>query len=108
LGRIVTDNDGNPIKVNYTTFPVGEEKSDENTTWTRNVYDPLTGTISTLYWHPVQGADSTGEWVGEMPQEDEVPAAIYYNKAGFDKTTPSKIDTTLEDNYIKLSLASSG
>lgn len=57
--------------------------SDESIEWVREVYDPISGESSPEYWNYNQG-----QWDAEKSEDNEndyiIPAAIYYNKAGFE------------------------
>ena len=78
-------------------FPYNGYASDETTQWTREEYNPDTGKVTTLYWHSGNKGDSlySGKW--ELtPPEKGMPAAIYYNKDGFNPSIISESD--LEDH----------
>jgi hypothetical protein len=51
-GKVI-DREGNELSetVNYSTIIPDETKSDETTIWSRDVYNPETGEVNTLYWH---------------------------------------------------------
>lgn len=84
----------------YTTqYPESGYASDETTEWVRHEYNPDTGHISTLYWHSGNSENgfSAGEWKN-YPPDEKLPAAIYYNKAGFDPEVITK--SALDDHII--------
>lgn len=86
--------------------------SDEDTIWTRAAYDYSTGKVNKYYFKPQTEKDKLniiGEWErsDEAPSGDisKIPAAIYYNKAGFN---PSIISYSDEDIVDKISLEATG
>lgn len=84
----------------YTTsYPAESYQSDETTEWVRHEYNPNTGHISTLYWHSgnTESTQRPGSWQ-PTPPTNKLPAAIYYNKAGFDPEVITK--STLEDHIL--------
>ncbi len=84
----------------YTTsYPAESYQSDETTEWVRHEYNPNTGHISTLYWHSgnTESTQRPGSWQ-PTPPANKLPAAIYYNKAGFDPEVITK--STLEDHIL--------
>lgn len=83
----VLDENGREVSGRITNYSTDTENklSDEKTTWTRVEYDKNTGTEKVHYY------DGT-KWVNEKVK-DKVDAAIFYNRAGFDVTTESRVDT---------------
>jgi predicted RNA-binding protein len=84
--------------------------SDETTVWKRSTYDTRTGTAHNFYYDP--NIDPTtknmyGEWRESQaaPANANFPAAIYYNKAGFDPAVISYSDKTIHD---KISIEPTG
>ena len=68
--------------------------SDVNTQWTREVYLPENeGKSKIEYWN-----QQSKKW--EDTPQPEFAAAIYFNKAGFDKGIPCKTEDN--DNYIEI------
>lgn len=112
-GKVI-DREGNELSetVNYSTIIPDETKSDETTIWSRDTYNPKTGEVNTLYWHAKERQPDgvTGIWENSIPtaptedeQDERVPAAIYYNKAGF------SVDKNVIDNMEDcISLTPSG
>lgn len=93
----VLDDLGNTL---YTTsYPEEPYQSDETTEWIRHEYNPDTGHISTLYWHSgnTETTQRPGSWQ-PTPPVNRLPAAIYYNKAGFDPEIITK--SALEDHIL--------
>lgn len=82
----------------YTSsYPEEGYPSDETTEWIRTEYNPDTGYLTTLYWH--SGNDENGLGAGRWrtyPPREKMPAAIYFNKAGFDPEIITK--SSLEDH----------
>lgn len=87
--------------------------SDENTLWSRQNYNN-NGEIITEYYDY-----NNKSWQEEKPEESNIPASIYYNKAAFDpqvKQDREETPATLadlnkkveNDNCISISLAKSG
>lgn len=84
----------------YTTsYPEEPYQSDETTEWVRHEYNPNTGHMSTLYWHSgnTETTQRPGSWQ-PTPPANKLPAAIYYNKAGFDPEIITK--SALEDHIL--------
>lgn len=84
----------------YTTsYPEEPYQSDETTEWVRHEYNPNTGHMSTLYWHSgnTETTQRPGSWQS-TPPVNKLPAAIYYNKAGFDPEVITK--SNLEDHIL--------
>lgn len=87
-GPILKDNgtiDESAGEIYYTTANNEGKKypSDTTTQWVRTEYDADTGLETTYYYN---GTD----WSGES--SSEIPAAIYFNKAGFDHIIDTKFD----------------
>lgn len=99
-GNIIEDSE-----ILYTSNSESNYPSDETTEWVRTEYNPDTGHLTTLYWHSGNSENgfAAGEWKN-YPPEDKLPAAIYYNKAGFDPEiiTKSSLDDciTIEGSGI--------
>lgn len=76
--------------------------SDETTTWKRSAYDTMTGNLKNYYYDPSIDKNTSnmyGEWIEskDVPSRANFPAAIYYNKAGFDPTTITYSDSKMLD-----------
>lgn len=76
--------------------------SDETTIWKRSAYDTMTGDLKNYYYDPSVDKNTSkmyGEWIEskEVPSRAKFPAAIYYNKAGFDPTTITYSDNKILD-----------
>ena len=83
--------------------------SDQITKWTSDFYNTYTGTSKMKYFDA-----SSSSWVDEKPREnkDEIKAAVYYNKKGFNPDTiaysQDLIDETMKDKGYNFSVATSG
>lgn len=103
-GQIVEDASSVYYTSNYPEVPY---QSDEKTQWVRHEYNPDTGNSETLYWHSGNKDDGTfGEGSWTTDSTEEIPAAIYYNKAGFNKEIVTK--SSLEDHILVESSGISG
>lgn len=77
--------------------------TDENTYWLRSSYDTSTGEQKNYYYMPSINKETlktTGEWKnynGVVGDNMKFPAAIYYNKAGFDPAFITYSDETVKD-----------
>lgn len=93
-GQILND----AQNISYTnSYPAEPYQSDETTEWVRHEYNPNTGHISKLYWHSGNTNDRQREGTWQpTPPINKLPAAIYYNKAGFNPEVITK--STLEDH----------
>ena len=100
--------DGNEIIISKKAenkFP-----SDEKTVWTRASYDYSNGKMNKYYYSPAinpDTLDTSGKWVksDEAPENAKMPAAIYYNKAGFNPAIISYSDKDITD---KIALEATG
>lgn len=100
--------DGNEIIISKKAenkFP-----SDEKTVWTRASYDYSNGKMNKYYYSPAinpDTLDTSGKWVksDEAPENAKIPAAIYYNKAGFNPAIISYSDKDITD---KIALEATG
>lgn len=78
--------------------------SDETTIWTRSAYNSSTGEQKDFYLSPAINKETykiIGEWEeaqGIVPEHAAIPAAIYYNKAGFDPAIITYSDTNVSDS----------
>lgn len=71
-----------------------EYPSDVTTTWVKQEYDPQTGDMVSSYLsyeEPNNDYDNNGIWKQQLQDEEitPIPAAIYFNKAGFNSETIS-------------------
>ncbi len=85
------DENGNTIEdenIYYSTSEDFIQKSNENTTWIRENYNPQTGETVIKYWNA-----ENHEWI-DSPTD--FAAAIYYNKEGFSPSTIS-IERDIQD-----------
>ena len=77
--------------------------TDENTYWLRSSYDASSGEQKNYYYMPSINKETlktTGEWKtynGVVGENMKFPAAIYYNKAGFDPAFISYSDESVKD-----------
>lgn len=77
--------------------------TDENTYWLRSSYDASTGEQKNYYYMPSVNKETlktSGEWKtynGILGDNMKFPAAIYYNKAGFDPAFISYSDESVKD-----------
>lgn len=77
--------------------------TDETTYWRRSAYDSSTDEIKEYYFMPAVNKETlstSGEWrdyTGVINDNMKFPAAIYYNKAGFDPTIISYSDDNVVD-----------
>lgn len=84
---------GNTVPVTKTSVDGKSYPSDEGVLWSRSLYQD--GVTTTEYYnYPNKNGQSTlatGSWYGESDKDNlnKTPAAIYYNKAGFDESTIS-------------------
>lgn len=74
-----------------------EYPSDVTTTWVKQEYDPQTGDMVSSYLsyeEPNNDYDNNGVWKQQLQDEEitPIPAAIYFNKAGFNSETISYSD----------------
>ena len=101
-----TDNDGSTINGNNITMSVKTAEklpTDEMTYWTRSAYNTATGELNNYYYMPSTNQETlatSGQWrknEGVVPQSAGIPAAIYYNKAGFDPAIITYSDEGIED-----------
>lgn len=101
-----TDNAGSTINGNNITMSVETEEklpTDEMTYWTRSAYNTATGELNNYYYMPSINQETlatSGQWrknEGVVPKSAGIPAAIYYNKAGFDPAIITYSDEGIED-----------
>ena len=78
--------------------------TDEKTFWSRSAYDTKTGVLKNFYYHPAVNPDTlktSGEWrdfsAGIITENMKFPAAIYYNKAGFNSAIITYSDESVKD-----------
>ena len=78
--------------------------TDEKTFWSRSAYDTKTGVLKNFYYHPSVNPDTlktSGEWrdfsAGIITDNMKFPAAIYYNKAGFNSAVITYSDESIKD-----------
>ena len=109
-----TDNAGNTINGNNITMSVETKEklpTDETTYWTRSAYNTTTGELNSYYYMPSINKETlatSGQWrknEGVIPKSAAVPAAIYYNKAGFD---PAIITYSAEGIEDKITIEPTG
>lgn len=84
--------------------------SDEKTVWTRASYDYSNGRMNKYYYSPAINPETlhtSGRWIksDEAPESAKMPAAIYYNKAGFNPAIISYSDKDITD---KIALEATG
>lgn len=84
--------------------------SDETTVWKRAVYDTRSGELNKYYFSNWTNTDTDivhGEWIKseEAPETAGFPAAIYYNKDGFNPAVISYSDSNIKD---KISIEPTG
>jgi len=104
---------GATIDGNYITISKRMESkfpSDATTSWTRAAYDTATGQLNKFYFDPAINPDTletTGRWIksDEAPATAQMPAAIYFNKAGFN---PAIISYSEADVLDKIALEATG
>lgn len=108
--QVLTQEQFNELNSNETIYKYcnsqGEIVSDQSTIWKKTEIGELipgqtNKRVSTSY---TNGEEVNGEliWTGN---ESKIPAAIFYNRAGFDKSKPSKIEMIDE---ISITPAKSG
>ena len=102
------DSQGHEIDNTIVEYSSDKKKylSDSTTTWSRTEYDKTIGVEKTVYYHPSTGTWEGPGWVFENGKQEgektpdgytygeEFPAAVYFNKAGFEP----EIDVKSEDN----------
>ena len=85
--------------------------TDESTFWTRSAYDTSTGLKKDFYYQPAVNQETlktSGEWrdyAGLITDNMKFPAAIYYNKAGFN---PAIITYSDKDVVDKIAIEPTG
>lgn len=89
-----TINSSGEVTKDYTHVSTEQREypSDETVTWTKATYDKNTGVAKTQYFNYPKKVDGAvishiGTWKDSSENIEPVPAAIYYNKAGFDPST---------------------
>ena len=101
-----TDNAGTTINGNNIIMSVETAEklpTDEMTYWTRSAYNTATGELNNYYYMPSTNQETlatSGQWrknEGVVPKSAGIPAAIYYNKAGFDPAIITYSDEEIED-----------
>ena len=96
-----TIGDGSPIVMSSTSKT--KLPTDENTYWLRSSYDASTDKQKNYYYMPAINKETlktSGEWrdfSGVVSDNIKFPAAIYYNKAGFDPATITYSDESIKD-----------
>ena len=99
--------------INLTSQLVNKLPSDEEVAWSRTVYDTSTGETHTYYFDFAKDPETwglTGNWKeSQAPAENHfMPAAIYYNKAGFNPAVISYSDEEIKDRIALESTGLSG
>lgn len=107
------DNQGNTLagsQIALSTTLKEKLPSDETVAWSRTVYDTANNSLRKFYYNFSKDSDTwvlRGNWVETAAPDDDqyMPAAIYYNKAGFNPALISYSDKSVID---KISIEATG